>query len=83
MAKQDRNIDIPHCFLTRIKEGSGEPDFTITLNGAYDVTKHLEAWLAEAGVKGCVLYLTAQLIEAEKFFQADDNPEESEELEDG
>lgn len=76
-----RNIDIPHMFLTKLTQVDGLPDFTISLDGAFSATKHLDAWLEEAGIKGCVLYLTAQLIPAEDFF-GPLHGEETEELDD-
>ena len=73
--REGRNIDIPHLVLFRMY-GPDHPDnFSLTYTNAFEVTNFLNAWLTEAGVKGCVLLVTCQQIPAEEFYPQPDNPE--------
>lgn len=78
-----QTMDLPHIFLQRLKEDSEEVDFLIPLSGPYDVTKHIDAWGTEAGLKGRVLLLTAQLLPGETFYPEQDQNQEREDLDNG
>ena len=74
MAK-DSDFALAPLILQRVKEDQETIDFTISLDGPFDVTNFLTAWQREAGMKGCFVMIQVRLLPSEGLF---DTPDEGE-----
>jgi len=74
---------LPSIFLQRLKDGTEETDYMVTLFGAYEAANYIDVWSKEAGVKGCVLLLSAMLIPSEEWYGGNDQEPEKETESDG
>lgn len=59
---------LPFIEVAKMKDDGLTIDYGLTLSGPYDLTNHLATWQKEAGVKGCTLVVTVQLMPQEEFY---------------
>ncbi len=74
MAKDD--FDTAPMILTFYTEGFGEMNYSVPINGAFEVTTPLQAFELEARAKGCAVVIQVALIPVAELMG--DQPEEVE-----
>jgi len=82
MPKRFEEYHLSPIVLTVFKEEFKEPDYTLQLNGAFDLTTPVSALQQEAGVKGCVLVMQVALVPAERFYEDEDIEDEDKGVDD-
>ncbi len=70
------DFDSAPMVLTRLTRGFGEINYSIPLNGPFDVTTPLTAIQLEAQAKGCAVMIQVALIDLKEFWG--DQEEETE-----
>ncbi len=74
MAKDD--FDTAPMILTFFTEAFGEVNYSVPINGAFEVTTPLQAFELEARAKGCAVVIQVALIPIAELMG--DQPEEDE-----
>ena len=81
MPKED--YDTAPMVLTKFTEGFAEIDYSIPLNGPFDVTTPLSAVLLEAQAKHCAVIVQMALVPLDDFYGVKPDESEGETEDDG
>lgn len=68
MPRNDDSLSLAQIQYERWTHEFKELDYALVMAGPYDITTHLTALLAEAGVKGCWVVVMAALVPFEKLY---------------
>lgn len=64
----ENDYDAAPMILTKFTQGFGEVDYSIALQGAFEITTPLQAIEMEARAKGCAVMIQVALITLEELY---------------